>query len=212
MRVLQQRSRVMDWEDRSLREVLIDLDKLCEDLSLSRGVKAEISVLYRRARAKKLTAGRSVHQILASLVLATCRLRGIPRTDDEVSKTVAERFGLEEGSILRGVHRLTKMLSRELGLKLPRVSADSYIDRFASQVGLSREAVIRAHELLKVLPRNFVQGKPPLFLAAVAIYAGADAAGEKITLKKVSNTLGVGASSLSNNVARVKELVLKQNF
>ena len=52
MRVLQQRSRVMDWQDRSLREALIDLDKLCEDLSLPKGVKAEISMLYRRARAK----------------------------------------------------------------------------------------------------------------------------------------------------------------
>ncbi|MFH1821439.1 MAG: TFIIB-type zinc ribbon-containing protein [Methanobacteriota archaeon] len=207
MRLLQQRSRVMDWEDRSLREVLIDLDKLCEDLSLPKGVKVEISLLYRRARAKKLTVGRSVHQILAALVLATCRLRGIPRTDDEISKIVAERFGLEEGIILRSVHRFTKIFSKELGLKLPRISADSYIDRFAPQVGLSQKAVIHAHGLLKALPKNFVQGKPPLFLAAVAIYIGADAAGDKVTLKKVASSLSVGASSLSNNVARVKDII-----
>lgn len=207
MQILQQRSRIADWGDRSLREVLIDLDKLCEDLSLPKGVKAEVSVLYRRARGEKLTAGRSAHQILAALIFTTCRLRGIPRTDDEISKVVAARFGFKERSILRGVHRFTKLLARKLGLKLPRISTDSYIVRFAPKLGLSREAVIRANELLGILPKSFVQGKPPLFLAAVAIYFGAETVGEKVTLKKVSSTLGVGASSLSNNIAQVKKLI-----
>jgi len=208
MQILQQRSRVSDWGDRSLREVLIDLDKLCEDLSLPKGVKAEVSMLYRRARSKKLTVGRSAHQILAALIFATCRLRGIPRTDDEVSKVVAERFGFNERSILRGIHRFTKLLTRKLELKLPRISTDNYIVRFANKLGLSREAVIRANELLGILPKSFVQGKPPLFLAAVAIYFGAENVGEKVTLKKVSSTFGVGASSLSNNISQVKKLML----
>jgi len=207
MQVLQQRSRVLDWGDRSLREVLIDLDKLCEDLSLSKGIKIEISMYYRKARAKKLTSGRNAHQVLAALIFTACRLRGIPRTDYEISKAVAERFGLEETIVLRGVHRFAKMFSREFGLKLPRVSADSYIDRFAPQLELSREAIVRAHELLKVLPKSYVQGKPPLFLAAVAIYFGAAVVGEKMTLKKIAINLGVGASSLSNNVARIKGVI-----
>ncbi len=212
MQVLQQRSRVMDWQDRSLREALIELDKLCEDLSLSKGVKVETSMLYRRARSRGLTAGRSAHQVLAALILVTCRLRGIPKTDDEISKAVAARFESPAASVLRGIHRLSKLFSRELGLKLPQVSSISYVDRFAPQLNLSQRAVIRAHELLKSLPKSYTQGKPPLFLAAVAIYAGADLVGEKLTLKKVSSMLGVGSSSLSNNVAKVKELILKKNF
>ncbi len=209
MQVLQQRSRVMDWQDRSLREALIDLDKLCEDLSLPKGVKAETSMLYRRARSKGLTAGRSAYQVLAALILVTCRLRGIPKTDDEISRVVAVRFESPAGVILRGIHRFSKMFSRELGLRLPQVSAGSYVDRFATQMGISREAVIRAHEVLKSLPKNYTQGKPPLFLAAVVIYVAADLAGEKLTLKKVSSALHVGSSSLSNNAARVKRLVSK---
>ena len=41
----------------------------------------------------------------------------------------------------------------------------------------------------------------------MAIYVGADLVGEKVTLKKVAATLGVGASSISNNVARIKNLL-----
>ncbi len=209
MQVLQQRSRVMDWQDRSLREALIDLDKLCEDLFLPKGVKSEISMLYRRARARRLTAGRSAHQVLAALTLVACRLRGIPKTDDEISRAVSTRFGSPVPSVLRGVHKFTKIFSRALGVKLPQVSVDSYVDRFAPQLGLSQRAVIRIHELLKTLPRRYTQGKPPLFLAAVMIFVGADFVGEKLTLKKVATTLGVGSSSLSNNVAKAKALLPK---
>ncbi|MBC7218756.1 MAG: hypothetical protein H5T49_01275 [Hadesarchaea archaeon] len=207
MQLLHQRARVMDWEDRSLREVLIDLDKICEDLSLSKGIKIEICTYYRKARAKKLTSGRSAHQVLAALILAACRLRGIPRTDHEIANAVAVRFGLDRSAVLKGVHRYVKLFSKELGLRLPRVSAGSFIDRFAPQLGLSREAIIKAHEILDILPKRFVQGKPPLFLAAIAIYCGSSAVGEKITLKKLATTLGVGVSSLSNSTARIKNTI-----
>ncbi|MEM2890164.1 MAG: TFIIB-type zinc ribbon-containing protein [Candidatus Hadarchaeum sp.] len=207
MQVLHQRARVLDWEDRSLREVLIDLDKICEDLSLSKGIKIEISTYYRKARAKKLTSGRSAQQVLAALILATCRLRGIPRTDHEISNAVADRFGLNRSAVLKGVHRYVKLFSKELGLRLPRVSAESFIDRFAPQLGLSREATVKSHEIIGILPKRFVQGKPPLFLAAIAIYCGANAVGEKITLKRLAMALGVGVSSLSNSTSRIKNII-----
>ncbi len=207
MRVLHQRSRIMDWDDRSLREVLIELDKLCEDLALPKGVKAEVSMQYRRARSRKLTAGRDARQILAALILATCRLRGIPRTYGEISKTVSGRFGLKERAILRNIRKLSNLLTRGLGMRLPKISADRYVDRFSPQLKLSRESVIRAHELIGALPRSFVQTKPPLFLAALVVYVGAKSTGEKLTLKEISSVMGVGTSSLSKNVARVKELI-----
>ncbi|MGC8817168.1 MAG: transcription initiation factor IIB [Candidatus Hadarchaeum sp.] len=207
MQVLHQRARVMDWEDRSLREVLLDLDKLCEDLSLSKGIKVEISTYYRKARAKRLTSGRSAQQILAALILTTCRLRGIPRTDQEIANAVSVRFGQDRSAVLKGIRRYVKLFARELGLKLPRLSADSFIDRFTPQLELSQEAVVKAHEILKLMPRSFVQGKPPLFLAAVAIYCGANASGERVTLKRVARTLGVGVSSLSSSAAEIRNIV-----
>ena len=207
MQVLQRRARVSDWEEKSLREALIELDKLCEDLALPKGVKAEISVHYRRMRAKKMTAGRGTYQVLGALASVACRLRGIPRTEVEISRALGTRFGLKERGLLQNLRKLTKLIARGLNLKLPRISADDFIDRFAPQLGLFRKTIEQAHEIHRSLPRSFTQAKPPLFLAAVALYIGAERAGEKVTLRKVADAMGVGVSSLSKNVARAKVLM-----
>ncbi len=208
LRELQQRSRVRGWEDRSLREALVDLDKICEDLALPKGTKAEASVSYRRARAKEVTVGRNLHQVLAAVVFATCRLRGIPRTDGEISDVVVTRFGGDKHGALRNIRKITKLLAQKLKLKLPRITTDNYIDRFASQLGLSKNAVERAHELHKALPKRFTQARSPRFVAAMTLYLASRLVGEKVTLRRVARTLGVGVSSLSKNVARVKKFMV----
>ena len=205
MQLWQRRSRASSWSERSLREVLLELDKLCEDLALPKSVRAEISYLYRKARAARLVAGRETNQVLAALTFITCRSRALPRTESEVTRALVARSGLGEKEALRNLRQLTKLLARELGIKIPRVSADDYINRFAPQLGLSRRVVERAHELNKALPKGFKQAKPPLLLAAISLYLGAEMTGERITLQKVASTLGVGVSSISKNLARVRE-------
>lgn len=210
LHILQQRSRVNGWEDRSLREALMELDKLCEALALPKGIKAEVSVSYRRARARRITAGRSLHQVLAALIFITCRARGLPRTEDEITRALVTRFGMKKREVTRNFRKLVKLFSRELKLKLSRISVDDYINRFASQLGLSRTAIERAYRFHKMLPQNFTQPKSPLFLAAVALYIAADSAGEELTLHKVSRVCGIGVSSLSKNATLAKQLVAKE--
>lgn len=206
MQYWQRRSRASSWEERSLREALVELDKLCEDLGLPKGIKAEISSLYRRAKAARLTVGRETHQVLAALIFITCRMRGLPRTEGEISLALAARSKLKKREAVRSLRLFTKFLARKLNLKLPRVSTDDYIDRFASQLGLSVGTIGRAHEFHEVLPKNFRQAKPPLLMAAVVLYIAAEMEGEKVNLKKIASTVGVGISSLSRNVALARKL------
>jgi len=206
LREWQQRSRVGSWKDRGIREALVELDKLCEELSLPKGIKAEVSVGYRRARAKRITSGRDLHQVLAALVFIACRVRGLPRTEDEILRAVVKRFGAKKRAGPRSFRKLIKLLSGELKLKLPRISADEYIDRFASEIGLSRGAIEQAHRFHRALPRSFTQSKSPIFLAAMALYTGAGSAGEKITLQRVARTAGVGVSSISKNLRKARRL------
>jgi transcription initiation factor TFIIIB Brf1 subunit/transcription initiation factor TFIIB len=120
---------------------------------------------------------------------------------------VSERKSARGPRVFR---KLVKLLSGELKLKLPRISAYDYIDRFAPQLGLSREAIERAHKFYKALPRNFTQSKSPLFLAAMALYIAAGSAGEKITLDKVARTVGVGISGISKNLKRARQLAARE--
>lgn len=203
--VLQQRSRIGCWEDRSLREALVELDKLCEGLALPKGIKAEASMSYRRARSKRMTAGRSLYLVLAALVFITCRARGLPRTEGEIARALVARFGVKRRTVARNLRKLVKLFARELKLKLPRISTDDYIDRFAPQLGLLREAVEHAHRFHKTLPRKFTQSKSPRLLAAISLYTAAESTGEKVTLHKVACAAGVGISSVSKNVVRARQ-------
>jgi len=205
MRLWQSRSRASTYGEKSLREALVELDKLCEGLGLPKGVKAEISSLYRRARAAKLTVGRETHHVLIALTFITCRLRGLPRTEGEFSRSLEAYSGLRRGEALRTLRQLTRFFTRRLGLKLPQISTDDYINRFARQLGLSERAIVRAHELCKALPKKFKQTRPPLLLAAMTFYIAAEATGERVTLRKIADTMGVGVSSLSKNLAHIRK-------
>ena len=108
---------------------------------------------------------------------------------------------------LNNLRRLTKFFARKFKLELPRISPDDYINRFATQLGLSRRAIERAHELHGVLPKRLKQTKPPLLLAAAMLYLASELTGEKVTIKKITNVMGVGISNLSRTARSIRELV-----
>lgn len=205
MQLWQRRSRVSTWGERSLREGLIEIDKLCEDLTIPKGVKAEISYLYRKARARRLVAGRETIQVLAALTFITCRSRRLPKTEGEVVRVLSARSGLGKNEALRHLRQLSKFYARELGIKIQRISADDYIHRFAPQLNLSNRTVEHASGIINAIPKEYKQAKSPLLLAAIAIYLAAERTGERVTLKEIASALGVGISSISKNLARVRE-------
>ncbi|MEW6592411.1 MAG: TFIIB-type zinc ribbon-containing protein [Candidatus Hadarchaeota archaeon] len=208
MQALNERSRVRGWEDRSLRYALVELGKICGDLSLPKGVRAEASVNYRRAKAKGMVLGRETSQVLGAVVLLTCRARGLPRGAGEVAKSVSSRYKIQNKVALRNINKIVGVMRRELGVREQRISALDYLNRFAPKLKLSGEALGLAHEMFAKLPRSF-RAKSPLFLAAVLVYSAARDAGDDITLRQVSKEMNVGMSSLSQNAARAKELIEK---
>ncbi|MEM2865686.1 MAG: transcription initiation factor IIB family protein [Candidatus Hadarchaeales archaeon] len=193
MRFLHERSRAVKWHERSLREALIQVERVCEDLSLPGEIRREMSQLYRRCRKEGLTKGQRTGLLSASLAFVVCRLRGLPRTEREVVRVLVEREGMGEGEALRGLRRVTKMLMRRLNLKLPPSSPRLYVDRFASQLHLPAEVVRKAHELCAGLERS---GKPANLVAAALLYNAAREMGVKLTLREVAREVGVGVSSL----------------
>jgi transcription initiation factor TFIIB len=209
LRVLQKRSRVGAWSERSLRDALLELDKLCEDLAIPKGVKSEVCVLYRQVKKKGLTAGRDLRLVLAAAIFITCRAKGIPRTENEIIDTLVERYGFGKYKSMKNLRRLSKLLSRMMHLEVRRVPPSDYINKFSAKLGISQKAVELAHDFCHKVPSKFTQGKSPVFLAAVFIYLGTREAGEKLTLRRIAKGLGIGVSSLSQNVARFKAILAR---
>ncbi len=207
LQLWQRRSRASTFREKSLREALIELDRLCEDLRLPKGMRAEISGLYRKAKARRLTAGRGTWNVLAALTFIVCRIRGIPRTDAEVARALAIRASLEERAALRSLRQLTKFLAGRLKLRVPRPSPEDYIDRFTSQLGLSKSIVAQAHSICNTMPKRLKRTKPARLLAAAVIYVAIREADVGTTIRELASSTGVGISGLSQTAKRVRELL-----
>lgn len=201
MRFLHERSRAVRWHEKSLREALIQVEKICGDLSLPNEIRKEVSQLYRKCRKEGLTRGQKSCLILASLVFMVCRLRGLPRTEREIVRVLVEREKMKEEKARMALRRMTKTLGRKLGLKLPPSSPRLYLDRFASQLHLPAEVLRRAHELCGEFGE--MGGKPANLVAAALLYNAAREMGIGLTLKRVAEEVGVGVSSLCRFSQRI---------
>lgn len=207
LQMWQRRSRTSSYGEKSLRDAMLELDKLCEDLSLPKGIRAEVSALYRRVKRARLTTGRNTWNVLATLTFLTCRLRRVPRTELEVARALAARTDAKEAESLRSLRNLTKLFKGRLKLRIARTMPEEYVDRFASQLSMSRPATARAHRLCTILPERLRQAKPASLLAAAALYIAAKDAGENITLRKLAGALGVGISSLCQTANSIRPLI-----
>lgn len=198
------RARAGTYGQRSLREALIDLDKLCEDLALPKGIKAEISSLYRRAKAGKLTVGRNTWSVLATLSFIASRIRRVPRTEREVARALSLRSGLSEKNAIREIRVLMKTLPRALKLQVPHPEPEEYIDRFGTKLGLSKKVVARAHNLCSMLPNRIKHARATFLLSATIVYLAANELGVKLTTCEMAKALDVGASSLSKTAKLIR--------
>jgi len=207
LQMWQRRSRTSSYGEKSLRDAMLELDKLCEDLSLPKGIRAEVSALYRKVKKARLTTGRNTWTVLATLTFLTCRLRRVPRTEFEVARALAIRTDTKEAAALRSVRNLTKLFKGRLKLHIVRTMPEEYVDRFASQLNMSKPATARAHTLCTILPERLKQAKPATLLAAAALYIAAKESDEDITLRKLAGALGVGISSLCQTANSIRPLI-----
>lgn len=204
LQMWQDRSRASTYEEKSLREALIDLDKLCEDFAIPKGVKSEISLLYRKVKAGRLALGRNTWQVLAALALITCRSRGIPRTEGEMVRALIKHTNMQEKIALRGLRQLVKLFIEKMKLSMPRLRPDDLLDRFASKINLPRQTIARAQKICNMLPEKLKSAKPPTLLAATVLYVAAKETGIDMTMRKIAETLNVGVSSISQTAALIK--------
>ncbi len=198
LRKWHKRSRASTYYDKSLRQALINLDKLCEDLHLTKAVKAEVSDLYRKTKKENITPGRDTWNILATLLFIVARIRGIPRTEKEIAEALMKRKQIKEKEAYKALRRNRKVIKKELNLEVPRPKPKEYLDRFSSRLNLPQKVQTKAHQICSSLPRKLKSRKASFLVAAAAIYnASRKFEDYKLKIREVAEVLDVGVSSLS---------------
>jgi len=197
LRTWNERFRTRDSKERNLKQALGEIDRMASALGLPKNVRETASVIYRRALNEDLLPGRSIEGVATAALYAAARQAGTPRSLDEIA-TVSRVDKME-------LTRTYRYVVRELGLEIKPADPESYVPRFASELGLSEESERRARELLRTSQRAGIQsGKSPVGLAAAAIYAAALLTNEKVTQNEVSQVANISEVTIRN---RYKELL-----
>lgn len=191
------KSKFSGTRDRNLAFALSQIKIKCSIASLPKIVNESASLIYRNALKKDLIVGRSIEGFVVSSIYLACKQNHIPRTYDEL---------LEISNVTKKeIARISKIIKKELKIKIPIVSPIDYIPRFASQLSLSGETEAKAIEIAgKSKEKGLSVGKPPNTIAAAALYVATLMSGENKSEKEIAEVAGITELTLRH---RYKELI-----
>lgn len=195
-------TRILGSRERNLSRAFTELSLIVSKLSLSQTVRYESASIYRKAVKKDLVRGRSINKLIVATVYIACRECKVPRTLDEM----AEVTDVDK----KVIGKNSRFLLRELGLKLPLISPNDYVSRFASKLGLSSQAEVKSIEIINQAKElGLTSGKDPASITAASLYASSILLGERRTQTEIAKKLGVTEVTIRN---RLKELDAKLNL
>jgi transcription initiation factor TFIIB len=206
MRKWHKRVSIATSMERNLVIALAELDRVASALGLPENIKESAALLYRRAVKEELIRGRLIESVVAAVIYAICRLQGIPRTLDEISRA----SGIET----KEIGRAYRFLKAELKVDVPLTDPAQYVPKFATALKLGGEVQTEAIKLIKkALRKGLISGRGPTGVAAAALYIASAMHGEKKTQKEVADVAGVTEVTIRNRYRELKkELGLKVNL
>ncbi len=206
MRKWHKRVSIATSMERNLVIALAELDRVASSLGLPENIKESAALLYRRAVKEELIRGRLIESVVAAVIYAICRLQGIPRTLDEISRA----SGIEK----KEIGRAYRFLKAELKIDVPLTDPAQYVPKFATALKLGPDVQGEAVKLIKkALKKGLISGRGPTGVAAAALYIASAMHGEKKTQKEVADVAGVTEVTIRNRYRELKkELGLKVNL
>jgi len=188
--------------EKNLKIALGELRRLSSNLNLPDSINEESGKIYTEAVQKNLVRGRSIESVVAGVIYAACRRKGIPRTLDEIS--------VVSGIDKKEIGRSYRYVCRELQIKILPSNPVDYISRFASTLKYSPETESRGIEILsEAMSLELTSGRGPIGIAAAALYIAGLLEGERRTQRDISDVSGVTEVTIRN---RYKEIINKLNL
>lgn len=203
MRKWHKRASIATSMERNLAIALSELDRIASYLGLPDSIRESAALLYRKCIKAELIRGRLIESVVSAVIYATCRLQGIPRTLDEISKV----SGIEK----KEIGRAYRFVRRELDLEVPLTDPSQYVPKFTAALKLSGKVQEKAIQLLKkAVSKGLISGRGPTGVAAAAVYIASAMFGERRTQKEVADVAGVTEVTIRNRYRELKkELGLK---
>lgn len=206
MRKWHKRASIANSSERNYLVALPELNRVASYLGLPDNIREQAALLYRQCVKNNLIRGRPIETVVNAALYATCRSAGMPRTLDEISSI--------SNVPKKEVGRTYRVITHELGLKIPLTDPSAYVPRYIAALKLSGDAQEKASVLLKqAMKKGLVSGRSPTGVSAAAVYIAGALVGERRTQKEVADVAGVTEVTIRNRYRELKkELELDVNL
>lgn len=197
MRKWQRRARSFSSFERNMESALTEMSRLAGLMDLTKAVKEEAAVIYRKALEKDMVRGRSIDaMVAASLYLANQKLKTARSLDDFERHSRLKR---------KAITRAHKSMKANLRLRIAVSEPEEYVPRFCNLLGLPPDIVLATKNLLlDARKRELTHGKSPTGVAAAAVYVAARMNQRPRTQREIADISGVTEVTIRN---RYKEIV-----
>jgi transcription initiation factor TFIIB len=204
MRTTMQRLRIWDLRahihssaDRNLIQAFNELDILKDKLALPYVVVQKAAYIYRKARHKGLSRGRTTSGLLAATIYAACREMETPRTLNDITEV--------SNNNRKNIARNYRLLVSELSLKVPNIDPMRCICRVAGKANLTENTKRQALSIMNIVTKKEISaGKDPMGLAASVLYMSCLKTRERRTQMEIAHSAGVSEVTVRNRYIDLK--------
>jgi transcription initiation factor TFIIB len=192
------RARVSSKRDRNQVYAFTEIRRLVGTLSLPDSIREQACTLFESAQNENLLQGRSLEGFAAAAVYATCRVRSLSRTVEEI----ADAARADE----RELRVAYDALNRDLGLPTGPVDPGEYLARYANVLDLDRPVERRARELASdAVADGLATGRNPSGVAAACLYVASQERGCGCTQAEAAEAADVSAVTIRNTYQDLRD-------
>ena len=202
----------MPYKERSLLDVLQDIEKNCKKHNIPASIIENAKILFKRVNDLKTEADKNKHIIIRGLnrrsIIAACVFHGasvqnMPRSPKEI----ATIFNIEEKQVTKGCRKLRDLLPFDNILsELKSSQSYNFISRaeYSKELGLTENNIKIAKKIsLNIKKLGIASDHQPPSVAAGAILLLSEILGLNINKKKISKTFRISQVTIMKTYKKI---------
>jgi len=153
----------MPYRERNLYNIFDALTNSAINNGISKSIIEEAKMLYKQVSESRISRGDNRSGLIASSIYISCKNNKVPRSCKEIAKI----FNLKTTTMTRGCKKFAELMK----LNMASSTADDFISRFCSKLGLDTEQKdMCKHVIKKAEEFSIVSENTPPSVAAGTIY------------------------------------------
>jgi transcription initiation factor TFIIB len=174
----------MTYRERSLYNIFDSLTTSAVNNGISKSIIEEAKALYKKVSEARISRGDNRSGLIASSIYISCKNNKVPRSCKEIAKI----FNLKSTTMTRGCKKFAEIMK----LNMDATTADDFISRFCSKMGLDNEKKeICKHVIRRTDELSIVSENTPPSVAAGTIYLCSMVCGWEISKKDLSESCDI---------------------